>query len=68
MKNEKEKKGSIFQLFSSTSQIKKRYAAYVSSYGSVTASLAPSPGTDVEVFVTFLTDKQLEHMHVTEGG
>ena len=44
------------------------YAAYISSYGSVTASLTRSPETVCQVFVTFLTREQLEWMHSTEGG
>eukprot|EP00667_Euglena_gracilis_P012772 EG_transcript_13126 len=44
------------------------YAPLIASYGSVVATLQASPGTAVELFVTFLTDQQLEHMHSTEGG
>ena len=32
------------------------------------ATLAHSPGTQVELAITYLTDEQLEHMHKTEGS
>lgn len=44
------------------------YAAHVSYYGSVTATLHPSPGTRVTVAVTWLDPAQLAAMHATEGG
>uniref|UniRef100_A0A061RM69 Uncharacterized protein n=1 Tax=Tetraselmis sp. GSL018 TaxID=582737 RepID=A0A061RM69_9CHLO len=44
------------------------YAPIVTSYGSVPATLMPSPGTSVEIFVNFLDDKELAHMHRTEGA
>eukprot|EP01023_Acetabularia_acetabulum_P043345 TRINITY_DN4326_c1_g1_i2.p2 TRINITY_DN4326_c1_g1~~TRINITY_DN4326_c1_g1_i2.p2 ORF type:complete len:201 (-),score=26.51 TRINITY_DN4326_c1_g1_i2:70-672(-) len=40
----------------------------IASYGSCTATLEHSPGTLVEVFVTFLTPKLLQRMHETEGA
>ena len=39
------------------------YAPIVTSYGSVAATLGHSPGTTVELFVTFLATDELEHMH-----
>eukprot|EP00668_Euglena_longa_P016909 GGOE01021220.1.p1 GENE.GGOE01021220.1~~GGOE01021220.1.p1 ORF type:complete len:354 (+),score=87.53 GGOE01021220.1:141-1202(+) len=44
------------------------YAPLVAPYGSVVATLQASPGSAVELFVTYLTDPQLERMHSTEGG
>jgi len=44
------------------------YAPLLSSYGSVTATLAHSPACTVEVFVTYLEASLLERMHATEGG
>ena len=44
------------------------FGASISGYGAVGgATLAPSPGTDVEVWATWLDDAQLAHMHETEG-
>ncbi len=43
------------------------YSPCFSSYGSVPATLQYSAGTEVDVFVTFLTPQQLQRMHVTEG-
>jgi hypothetical protein len=43
------------------------YSAHVTRYGSIAATLAPSPGTRVEVALTWLTHVQLRHMHETEG-
>lgn len=44
------------------------YGASISGYGAVGgATLAPSPGTAVEVWATWLDDAQLAHMHETEG-
>jgi hypothetical protein len=42
------------------------YSAHLSLYGAVPATLARSEGTAVDVFITFLTDAQLQHMHATE--
>jgi hypothetical protein len=46
------------------------YAALVSGYGAVAATIAPSPcrQTVVSTHVTMLTDAQVEVMHKTEGG
>jgi len=44
------------------------YGAGVAGYGAVGgATLAPSPGTSVEVWVTWLDDQQMQRMHETEG-
>ena len=44
------------------------FGASISGYGAVGgATLAPSPGTVVEVWATWLDDAQLTHMHETEG-
>lgn len=44
------------------------YTPYLASYGSCTATLQYSPGTIVEVYVTYLTPEQMERMIETEGG
>lgn len=43
------------------------YAAHITSYGSIAATLQHVPGVSVEVSITWLTDEQLELMHGTEG-
>ncbi len=44
------------------------FGASISGYGAVGgATLAPSPGTVVEVWATWLDDEQMAHMHETEG-
>ncbi len=43
------------------------YSAHMASYGSIAATLAPSPGTLVTVSLTWLTPAQLERMHETES-
>ena len=43
------------------------YSARFSRYGAIPAALAPSKGTVVETFVTYLTDRQLRILHKTEG-
>ncbi len=44
------------------------YGAGIAGYGAVGgATLAPSPGTAVEVWATWLDDAQLARMHETEG-
>lgn len=43
------------------------YSAHIASYGSIPATLAHAPGTVLDVFVTWLTDAQLERMHATEA-
>ena len=44
------------------------YAAHLARYGSVPATFQHSPGTAVTVFVLWLTDRQLQRMHETEGN
>ena len=44
------------------------YSAHMSRYGSIAATLHHTPGTSVEVWVTWLDSTQLEHMHATELG
>ena len=43
------------------------YCAHLAGYGSVPATLHGSPGTEVRVAVTWLTEAQLERMHETES-
>jgi len=43
------------------------YAAHLTSYGSLPATLHPHPNAETEVFVTWLTAVQLEQMHASEG-
>lgn len=44
------------------------YGAGIAGYGAVGgATLAPSPGTEVEVWATWLDNAQLQRMHETEG-
>ncbi|MEO9901404.1 hypothetical protein [Nisaea sp.] len=43
------------------------YCAHLAGYGSVPATLHDSPGTEVRVAVTWLTEEQLERMHETEN-
>tara|TARA_E500000305_G_C4022869_1_gene239971 strand:+ start:2023 stop:2760 length:738 start_codon:yes stop_codon:yes gene_type:complete len=43
------------------------YCAHLAGYGSVPATLHGSPGTEVRVAVTWLTEAQLERMHETEN-
>ncbi len=42
------------------------YSARLTSYGAIPAALAPSKGTVLETFVTYLTKRQLRVMHKTE--
>lgn len=42
------------------------YCAHVTSYGSIPATLHPSPGTAAMLHVTWLTDEELVCMHETE--
>lgn len=44
------------------------YAAHIAGYGAVPAMLQSSPGTRVEIWVTWLDDAQLGIMHETEIG
>lgn len=43
------------------------YSAHMASYGSIPATLSQSPGTRVDVSLTWLTHDQLERMHETEA-
>ena len=43
------------------------YAAHITSYGSTPAVLAQSPGTIVDIAITWLTKVQLKRMHETEA-
>ncbi|MDX1484327.1 MAG: hypothetical protein R3229_07585 [Alphaproteobacteria bacterium] len=42
------------------------YNAHITAYGSVSATLFPSPGTVLETFITWLDDHELAVMHGTE--
>ncbi len=42
------------------------YAAHITEYGSIPATLTQCPGERVQVFVNFLTDSQRERMDATE--
>jgi len=43
------------------------YAAHFAGYGSLPATLFPAPGAQVQVFVNFMTKRQLARMNETEG-
>lgn len=43
------------------------YSAHITRYGSIPATLIPSPGTRVALSLTWLDDRQLAVMHETEG-
>ena len=43
------------------------YSAKFASYGSITATLQYVPHSEMEIFVTFLTQQQLQRMHQTEA-
>ena len=43
------------------------YAAHIASYGSIPAVLARSPGTIVDIAITWFTKSQLQRMHETEA-
>jgi hypothetical protein len=43
------------------------YAAHISGYGSIAATLQPSRGTRVELFITWLPEALMDRMHATEG-
>lgn len=43
------------------------YSAHIARYGSIPATLAFAPGAVTDVFITWLTDAQLERMHQTEA-
>ena len=42
------------------------YAAHISSYGAVPATLSPSPGTVCDIAITCLDERELARMHETE--
>lgn len=44
------------------------YSAHIGRYGPIPATLYPSPGTAVDLFVTFLTDAEAARMFETEHG
>jgi len=44
------------------------YSAHLTSYGTIPATLAPSPGTRLQTWVTWLDDDQLARMHESETG
>jgi len=44
------------------------FSPLLAGYGSLTATLAPSPGARLRCAVTLLDEVQLNHMHSTEGG
>ncbi len=44
------------------------YSAHMTRYGAVSATLHAAPGTEVTVFVTWLSQAQLPRMHETELG
>jgi hypothetical protein len=44
------------------------YSAHVTGYGSIASCLHPSPGTEVRLFINWLHDDHMEHMHRTELG
>ena len=44
------------------------YSAHMTRYGSISATLHEAPGTKVQVYVTWLTEAQVERMHETEIG
>ena len=43
------------------------YAGHFARYGALPATLHPDPGVVSDIFVTWLSGPQLEHMHRTEG-
>ncbi len=43
------------------------HAALLASYGAIPATAIHAPGTEAHVFVSWLTDRQLERMHQSEG-
>lgn len=43
------------------------YAAHMAGYGAVPATLAPSPGTEVELWITWLDAAALQRMDATEA-
>ena len=43
------------------------YSAHVTNYGAIASNLHHSPGCKVKIAVTWLSERQLERMHETEG-
>lgn len=43
------------------------YAAHISGYGAIAATLQHCPGTRVELFITWLPEVLMARMHATEG-
>jgi len=43
------------------------YSAHVTNYGAIASNLHHSPGCHVRIAVTWLTERQLDRMHATEG-
>ena len=44
------------------------YSAHMTRYGAIAANLAHAPGVQVSLWITWLTDRQLQRMHETELG
>ena len=44
------------------------YSPHITSYGSIPSTLQSAPGVTVNLFVNWLTPKQIERMHETEIG
>lgn len=44
------------------------YSAHVTAYGAIASNLTYAPGCRVRVALTWLTERQLERMHETEGA
>jgi hypothetical protein len=44
------------------------YSAHIGRYGPIPATIHPSPGTHLSVFLTYLTPPELKRMFVTEHG
>lgn len=42
------------------------YSPHIASYGAIAATLQHAPGVTVDLFITWLTEPQLERMHETE--
>ncbi len=43
------------------------YSAHVTNYGAIASNLHHSPGCRVKIAITWLSERQLERMHETEG-
>lgn len=44
------------------------FSAHITAYGSIAAALHPSPGTTVSLFINWLDESHMSHMHATELG